>query len=159
MKRKVSLRILGHRRGGHSPYKFPKVGYRTSTCLSSAVCILLSPLPNTPSPFPFDYSLCLWWKEENGTGLSSPFSFLGCPWTLKILLSWFLQKWICLLWLMPASPENSLRATLSCQNIAYQDVLLNIILSLRVWVYSSLINIKPTLPDDNWPLLRSYIFF
>ena len=34
--------------------------------------------------------------------------------------------------LMPASPENFLRATLSCQNIAYQDVFLNIILSLRV---------------------------
>lgn len=155
MKRRVLLRILRHRQGDHSPYKFPKLGYRISAYLCSAVCISVNPLPNTHSPFPLENSLLLWWKEENkGDG--------GC-----LILSLDFQNSAFIIFvemvlssLIDASQSRKYFEGYSCMSKhSYQDVLLNAVLSLRVRVYSSLINIKPSLPDDCWPLLRSCTFF
>ena len=51
--------------------------------------------------------------------------------------------------LIDASQPRKFLEGYSCMSKhSYQDVLLNAILSLRVRVYSSLINIKPSFPDD-----------
>lgn len=154
MKRRVLLRILRHRQGDHSPYKFPKLGYRISAYLCSAVFISVSPLPNTQSPFPLENSLFLWWKEENKGDRGCLTLPLGFQNSASIIFAEMVLSS-----LIDASQSRKIFEGYSFMSKhSYQDVLLNAIRSLRVRVYSSLISIKP-LPDDSWPLLRSCTFF
>lgn len=69
----VSIEDLGTLAGRYSPYKFPKIGYRTSHLppLFRRVHLARS-CPNTPSLFSSDCSLCLQCEKEDGGGR-------GCP--------------------------------------------------------------------------------
>ena len=138
MKRRVLLRILRHRQGDHSPYKFPKLGYRISAYLCSAVFISVSPLPNTQSPFPLENSLFLWWKEENKGDRGCLTLPLGFQNSASIIFAEMVLSS-----LIDASQSRKIFEGYSFMSKhSYQDVLLNAIRSLRVRVYSSLISIN-----------------
>lgn len=131
----VSIEDLGTLARRYSPHKFELL-----TCLPFwDVCILLGPVSRHPFSFP-QIIPCVFGVRRKMEGVGAVLTLFPLRLLLDTQYSVFTicAEWFTLLWLMPANPENSLRATLSCQKITYRDILLNTVLFVRVRVYSSL---------------------